>query len=460
MKKNMDITDSLLDLIGNTPILKIKSLDTGPCDLYVKLESNNPGGSIKDRIGLSIIEEAEKSGELKPGGTIIEATAGNTGIGLALIAALKGYKIILVIPDKMSREKILHLEGLGAEIVLTRSDVPEGHPEYYQDLARKILSETPGAFLANQFSNPANPLAHRTTTAPEIWEQMQGNLDAVVAGVGSGGTLTGLAEYFKAQDPNITMVAADPEGSVVADAILKGEYSYEGGSWLVEGVGEDFIPNNFDLSLMDDAETVSDKEAFDVLQVLLKEEGILGGSSTGTLVAAAAKWCRKQKDHKKVVTFICDTGNKYLSKAYNKSWLQDNNLLDLESHNDLRDMINRRADKGEMVTVSPTDSLLVAYNRMRASDISQIPVLKDNQLLGVLDEEDLLFSVSKDPSKFSNEVSHHMIVKLDTLEFDDSEEELLKILSQGKVAIIYNKDTFLGFITKVDLINHYRNKLN
>ena len=211
---------------------------------------------------------------------------------------------------------------------------------------------------------------------------------------------------------------------------------------------------------MDDAETVSDKEAFDVLQVLLKEEGILGGSSTGTLVAAAAKWCRKQKDHKKVVTFICDTGNKYLSKAYNKSWLQDNNLLDLESHNDLRDMINRRADKGEMVTVSPTDSLLVAYNRMRASDISQIPVLKDNQLLGVLDEEDLLFSVSKDPSKFSNEVSHHMIVKLDTLQFDDSEEELLKILSQGKVAIIYNKDTFLGFITKVDLINHYRNKLN
>ena len=178
----MDITESLLDLVGDTPILKLKSLDTGPCDLYVKLELNNPGGSIKDRIGLSIIEEAEKSGELKPGGTIIEATAGNTGIGLALVAALKGYKIILVIPDKMSREKILHLEGLGAEIVLTRSDVPEGHPEYYQDLARKILSETPGAFLANQFSNPANPLAHRTTTAPEIWKQMNGNVDAVVAG--------------------------------------------------------------------------------------------------------------------------------------------------------------------------------------------------------------------------------------------------------------------------------------
>ena len=460
MKKDMDITESLIDLIGNTPILKLKSLDTGPCDLYVKLESNNPGGSIKDRIGLSIIEEAEKSGELKPGGTIIEATAGNTGIGLALIAALKGYRIILVIPDKMSREKILHLEGLGAEIVLTRSDVPEGHPEYYQDLARKILSETPGAFLANQFSNPANPLAHRTGTAPEIWEQMGGNIDAVVAGVGSGGTLTGLAEYFKSQDPSISMVAADPEGSIVADAILKGEYSYEGGSWLVEGVGEDFIPNNFELSLMDDAETVSDKEAFEVLQVLLKEEGILGGSSTGTLVAAAAKWCRKQKEHKNVVTFICDTGNKYLSKAFNKSWLHDNNLLDLEKFGDLRDLINRRADKGEMITVSSGDSLLVAYNRMRASDISQIPVINDGELLGVLDEEDLLFCVSKDPAEFSSEVSMHMIDKLDILQSNASEEELLAILSEGKVAIIYEEQTFIGFITKVDLINYYRNKLN
>ena len=207
----MDIKDSLLDLIGGTPILQLKSLDTGPCNLYVKMESNNPGGSIKDRVGLAIIEEAEKSGELQQGGTIIEATAGNTGIWLALVAALKGYKIILVIPDKMSREKILHLEGLGAEIILTRSDVPEGHPEYYQDVARKLASETPGSFLANQFSNPANPMAHRTSTAPEMWDQMEGKIDAVVAGVGSGGTLTGLAEFFKAKDPSIFMVAADPE---------------------------------------------------------------------------------------------------------------------------------------------------------------------------------------------------------------------------------------------------------
>ena len=457
---DMDIKDSLLDMIGGTPMLQLKSLDTGPCSLFVKMESNNPGGSIKDRVGLAIIEEAEKSGELQVGGTIIEATAGNTGIGLALVAALKGYKIILVIPDKMSREKILHLEGLGAEIILTRSDVPEGHPEYYQDVARRIASETPGSFLANQFSNPANPMAHRTSTAPEMWDQMDGKIDAVVAGVGSGGTLTGLAEFFKAKDPSICMVAADPEGSIVADAVLKGNYSYDGGSWLVEGVGEDFIPDNFNTSLMDDAETVSDKEAFEVLQIILKEEGILGGSSSGTLVAAAAKWCRKQTEPKNVVTFICDTGNKYLSKAFNKSWLHDNNLLELEKFGDLRDLINRRADKGEMITVSPGETLLVAYNRMRASDISQIPVMDEGKLLGVMDEEDLLFTVSQEPGKFSDNVSLHMIDKLDTLQFDATKDELLSVLSEGKVAIIFDKEIFIGFVTKVDLINFYRNKLN
>ena len=456
----MDINNSLLNLIGNTPMLKLSSVDTGVCELFVKLESQNPGGSIKDRIGLSIIEQAEESGELKEGGTIIEATAGNTGIGLALVAALKGYKIILVIPDKMSREKILHLEGLGAEIILTRSDVPEGHPEYYHDVARKVASETPGSFLANQFSNPANPFAHRTTTAPEIWDQMEGDLDAVVAGVGSGGTITGLAEFFKEKDDSISIVAADPENSIVADAVIKGTYSYDGGSWLVEGVGEDFIPDNLNLALIDDAVTVTDKEAFEVLQVLLQEEGILGGSSTGTLVAGAIKWCQKQTEPKKVVTFICDTGNKYLSKAFNKSWLHDNNLLNQEKEGNLSDLINRRADKGEMITVSPSETLLIAYNRMRSADISQIPVIEDKELLGVLDEEDLLLSVTKDQTSFSSSVTEIMTNELDILQVDATNDELLAVLSEGKVAIIYEKNNFLGFITKVDLINHYRNKLN
>lgn len=456
----MTIHTSLLSMIGNTPMLKLTAFDTGPCELFVKLESQNPGGSIKDRVGLAIIEEAEKSGELKAGGTIIEATAGNTGIGLALVAAIKGYKIILVIPDKMSREKILHLEGLGAEIVLTRSDVPEGHPEYYQDLARTIVAKTPGSFLANQFSNPANPMIHRTTTGPEIWDQMDGNIDAMVAGVGSGGTITGLAEFFKEKNPDIQMVVADPEGSIVADAVIKGSFSYEGGSWLVEGVGEDFIPDNLNVDLLDDAEVVTDKEAFQTLQILIREEGVLGGSSTGTLVAGAVKWCQKQTSPKRVVTFICDTGNKYLSKAFNKSWLHDNDLLEVQTAGDVTDLINRRADQGDMISVSVSDTLLTAYKRMRASDISQIPVLDGEQLVGVLDEEDLLFNVSKSKTAFTQPVTDFMVTDLDVLPVGASEEDLLKTLTQGKVAIIYDGDTFVGFITKVDLINHYRTKLS
>ncbi len=456
----MKINPSLLSLIGNTPMLKLNCFNTGLCELYVKLESQNPGGSIKDRVGLAIIEDAEKSGALKPGGTIVEATAGNTGIGLALIAALKGYRIILVIPDKMSREKILHLEGLGAEIILTRSDVPEEHPEYYHHVAKRIVSETPGSFLANQFSNPANPMIHRTTTGPEIWEQMGGDVDAVVAGVGSGGTLTGMAEFFKTKDRDVQMVAADPEGSIVADAVIKGHFSYDGGSWLVEGVGEDFIPDNLNVELLDDAVVVSDKEAFSTLQTLVREEGILGGSSTGTLVAGAVKWCQRQTKKKRVVTFICDTGNKYLSKAFNKSWLQDNDLLDKDQQGNLSDLVNRRADEGDMISVKPSDTLMTAYNRMRASDISQIPVLDDGALIGVIDEEDILFSVKNDRSSFKDEVRACMVTDLDVLQPNASEDDLVGILTQGKVAIIYDGTKFIGFVTKVDLINHYRTRID
>ena len=456
----MTINTSLLSLIGNTPMLKLNAFDTGPCELFVKLESHNPGGSIKDRVGLAIIEAAERSGQLKSGGTIVEATAGNTGIGLALVAAIKGYKIILVIPDKMSREKILHLEGLGADIVLTRSDVPEGHPEYYQDLARTIVAKTPGAFLANQFSNPVNPMIHRTTTGPEIWQQMDGNLDAVVAGVGSGGTLTGMAEFFRERDPTITMVAADPEGSIVADAVTKGSFAYDGGSWLVEGVGEDFIPDVFNVDLIHDAVTVSDKEAFQTLQTLVSVEGILGGSSTGTLVAGAVKWCQKQTTPKRVVTFICDTGNKYLSKAFNKSWLHDNDLLEVTSAGDLTDLVNCRADRGEMVSVLPTDTLMTAYKRMRASDVSQLPVLNEGKLVGVMDEEDVLFSVSQNKHYFAKTVGEFMTQQLDIVTADASEADLIDVLRQGKVAIIYQGDVFVGFITRVDLINHYKTQLD
>ena len=318
------VYSNILDMVGNTPLLKINNIDTGICELFVKLENLNPGGSIKDRVGLQMIEDAEKNGSLNTGGTIVECTAGNTGLGLALAAKLKGYKLILVIPDKMSQEKVMHLEAMGVDIVFTRSDVEKGHPEHYQDLAAKIVSETPGSFFSDQFNNPSNPYIHETTTGPEIWNQMDGNIDAFVAGVGTGGTISGVGKFLKSKNPNLKLVVADPIGSVVADAVNKGSYKYENGSWLVDGIGEDHIPGNLNLDIIDEGIYVSDKKAFEMLNKLLQEEGILAGTSCGTLLEAAVEWCKAQKEPKKVVTLICDTGNKYLSKAYNKEWVEEN----------------------------------------------------------------------------------------------------------------------------------------
>jgi cystathionine beta-synthase len=317
--------NSVLDLIGNTPLVKISRLDTGLCDLYLKLEDRNPGGSIKDRIALSMINHAEITGRIRPGSVLVEATAGNTGIGLALVASIKGYRLMLVIPDKMSREKILHLQAMGAEVIITRSDVNKGHPEYYQDMAERIAAETPDSYYINQFSNPANPLAHETTTGPELFRQLNGKIDAVVCGIGSSGTMTGLTHYFQGIGQEVEIVIADPAGSVIKDYVLSGSFG-DAGSWAVEGIGEDFIPPIADFSLARKAYTISDQESFSAARALLKKEGILAGSSSGTLLSAALRYCREQTVKKNVVTFVCDTGNKYLTKMYNESWLQENNF--------------------------------------------------------------------------------------------------------------------------------------
>ncbi len=313
---------NVLELIGNTPIVELKSFNAGNSSLFIKLESQNPGGSIKDRIGLSMIEAAEKEGKIKPGDTLIEATAGNTGLGLALVAAQKGYKLILVIPDKMSREKITHLQALGVEVINTRSDVGKGHPEYYQDLASKLSKEIPDSYYIDQFNNPANPYAHETTTAPEIWEQMNHDVDAVVVGVGSAGTISGLTRFFKKTKPDMEIVLADPEGSVLKDYFYTRETG-NAGSWMVEGIGEDFVPSQCDFSMVKKAYSITDSEAFATARKLLKNEGILAGSSTGVLLAAAAKFTREQTSPKRIVTFACDTGNKYLTKMYNDAWMEE-----------------------------------------------------------------------------------------------------------------------------------------
>src|SRR5512133_423255 len=269
-----------LDLVGGTPMVRVRRLDTGPCELFLKLESANPGGSIKDRIGVSMITAAERDGRLGGGQRhLVEATAGNTGLGLALVAAQRGYRLTLVIPDKMSREKVLHLKALGAEVLMTRSDVEKGHPEYYQDMAERIAREE-GAFYVNQFGNPANPAAHEATTGPEIAAQLGGRLDAMVCGVGSGGTLTGLSRHFAKAIPACEMVLADPAGSVLADFVERGTIG-KAGSWLVEGIGEDFVPPIADLSRVRRAYTIPDRESRDTARVLLRRAGLLAGSSSG-----------------------------------------------------------------------------------------------------------------------------------------------------------------------------------
>jgi cystathionine beta-synthase len=319
------IAANVLQLIGNTPLVKLNRFDTGTCELFLKLESANPGGSIKDRIALSMIEAAEKSGALKPGGMLVEATAGNTGLALALVASQKGYPLTLVIPDKMSLEKVQHLKALGAKIIMTRSDVGKGHPDYYQEKAERMAREIPGAFYVNQFENPANPAAHERTTGPELMQEMDGKIDAVVVGVGSGGTLTGLGRYFKTHAPQTEMVLADPAGSILAPLVNTGK-TVEAGSWLVEGIGEDFVPKNCDLSLVKKAYTVSDRESIGMAREMLMRNGILCGPSTGTLITAALWYCQEQTTAKRVVTFVCDTGAKYLSKMFNPEWLEKNNL--------------------------------------------------------------------------------------------------------------------------------------
>ena len=449
---------AILSLIGETPLVEITQFDTGPCQLFLKLENQNPTGSIKDRIALSMIEAAEEEGKLEPGGTVIEATAGNTGLGLALVAAAKGYRVVLVIPDKMSQEKISHVRALGAEVRLTRSDVTRGHPEYYQDVAARLAEEIPGAFYVNQFGNPANPLAHERTTGPEIWEQMRHDVDAVVVGVGSGGTLTGLGRFFNRVRPRrgIEMVLADPTGSVLYEYVKTGKL-VESGSWAVEGIGEDFIPEIADMSLVTDAFEIDDEESFAIARDLLRKEGIFGGSSTGTLVAGALRYCRQQTQPKRVVSFVADTGNKYLSKMYNDFWMAEQGFIHRPPHGDLNDLISHRYEAGEVISVGPTDTLLTAFKRMRDADVSQLPVVdQSGRAIGILDESDVLVKVHRDATHFNDPVRNAMTDRLETLPPNAKFNDLLEVFDRGRVAIVMEDDKFLGLITRTDLLSYLR----
>ncbi len=456
---------NVLEMIGRTPMIELRKLDTGQCRLFAKMEMLNPAGSIKDRIGLSMIEGAEKSGALDPKGnpppTIVEATAGNTGLGLALVAGQRGYKLTVVVPDKMSQEKVQHLRAMGAEVVLARSDVQKGHPEYYQEVAAGIARLTPNSLYVNQFGNPDNARAHYETTGPEIWEQMEGKIDALVVGVGSGGTLTGVGRYLREKNPTLKIILSDPAGSMLHPLVNEGR-KVEATSWLVEGMGEDFVPDVCEIDLCDEAIGVSDADAFMAARRLLAREGLLAGSSTGCLLHAAEQWCRVQTRALRVVTFLCDTGGKYLSKMFNDFWMIDNGFIQRPKQNNLRDLIARRHSLGEDYTLGENEPLRQAIKRMGLYGVSQMVVMDHaGKVVGILDEGDILLAVAGDESAFNSPVSSYMTRRLETIDPSASVKELMPIFRADRVAIVMDRQgAYYGLITKIDMINSLRQQVD
>lgn len=462
---------SVLDMVGNTPMLELHKLDVGPCRLLVKMENLNPAMSIKDRIGLWMIEAAEREGHIDPKAdprpTIVEGTAGNTGLALAFMCVQRGYRLLVVVPDKMSQEKIMNLRAMGAEVVMARSDVTKGHPEYYQDVAARLAKEIPNAFYINQFANDHNWKAHYETTAPEIWDQTEGKVDAVVLGVGSGGTLTGIAKFLKEKNPDVKIIVGDPEGSIIAPLVNEGK-EVEPGSWMIEGMGEDFVPPVCHLDLADEAVAVSDKDAFLAGRELLRKEGILAGSSSGALLHAAMVWCRKQKEPKTVVTFICDSGAKYLSKMYNDYWMTDQGFIEREKTGDLRDLISRRHAFREDYTLTPSDPVRQAHKTMMLYGISQMAVVEPSKskkghdsVVGVIDESDILLALDRaGADALERPVRDLMTTRLETVKPTASVKDLMPIFRADRVAMVVDEEgEYHGLITRIDMINFLRAQL-
>ncbi len=400
-----------------------------------------------------MILEAEKQGLLKPGGLIVEATAGNTGIGLAIIAKKKGYNISIIVPDKMAVEKIYHLRSLGAEVIVTRSDIGKGHPEYYVDLAKTISIER-GGFYINQFSNTANLDSHYNEIGPEIFEQLDGNIDAFVAGVGTGGTLSGVGKFMKEKIKNFELVLADPKGSLLKEFIDKGSLQSEAGSWIVEGIGEDFVPELLEHRLIDHAFSISDKEAVATCHELLQKEGVLAGSSSGTLIAAAIQYCRKQKSPKRVVTLVCDAGDKYLRKIYSEAWLRSEGLQIEKKNNDLTDVINFLAKSNSAPILVDSTSIDLAFKIIRELGIGALAVKNNNgSILGVIRQEDILNAVHK--NSIGGSINNY-IYNCKKFDISSSFESLLGIILKDKHALMFDREKFLGVVDCMDLISYIR----
>jgi cystathionine beta-synthase len=446
--------NNILEQIGNTPLIKLNRINKGlKPQIFAKLESANPGGSVKDRIGYSMVLDAEKRGELKPGGTIIEATSGNTGIGIALSATVKGYKSIFVVTDKVSEEKINYLKALGSEVIVVSRAVEPDNPEYYVNVAKRLNKEIPNSFFAYQYSNPSNPEIHYQTTGPEIWEQTDGRITHFISSIGTGGTISGTGRFLKEKNPDIKVIAADPLGSIFKHYKETGEI-IKGTPYLVEGIGQDCLPENVHFQYIDKIYNISDKESFTAARRLTKEEGIFCGGSTGTIVHVALEVAKDSSSNDIIVFIVCDTGERYLSKVHNEEWLKQNRMLEPELRT-LRDLSDIKKQKGfeEIISVKETDFVKDVLNLISKTGYSQIPVMEGRQSIGCIRENRLLTKLVENPLLYNSPITEVMEESLPILEAKTEIEEVKKYLKTHSAILVSDFGLITDIITRYDLIN-------
>jgi len=457
----MDFKNNILEAVGNTPLIKINRLTKGlKPQIFAKLESSNPGGSVKDRIGISMLEAAEKDGKIKPGGTIIEATSGNTGIGLSLACAVKGYKSICVLTDKVSAEKINYLKALGTDVIVVSNALEHDHPDFYINVARRIEKETLNSVYLYQYGNPANPEAHYKTTGPEIWKQTDGKITHFISGIGTGGTISGVGRYLKEKNPNIQIIGADPFGSIFKEYKESGKIG-EGEPYLVEGIGQDCLPDNVHFQYIDRIINISDIDSFKYARLLTKEEGIFSGGSTGTIVAGMLQVAAELDENAVVVFIVCDTGERYLTKVHSNEWLRDKGLISNRTKT-LKDIIEakRHGKERELVSVTSSDKIKTAVELLNFRGFSQLPVIDDGQAVGSVRESQLMTMVLKNPELMNKPVSEVMEKSL--LPIDDKTEisAVKNYLSDSPAVLVTEYGRIIDIVTRYDIIEHSDFKQN
>lgn len=453
----MKFYESVVDLVGRTPLVKLRRIvEPGMADVYVKMENLNPTGSVKDRMAVNMVRRAEETGVLRPGGTLVESTSGNTGLGLAMVAAANGYHCICTMPDKMSQEKIDLLKAYGAEVIVTRTDLHHDHPESYVEVAKRIASETPGALYTDQYYNMSNPEAHYLTTGPEIWEDTDGKIDCLVGGIGTGGTISGTGKYLKEKAAeagrSVRIVCPDPYGSIYHDEFYKGE-SGEPDIYRVEGIGHDFMVGTLDMSVIDDVVNVTDRDSFIAARRLARQEGILAGGSTGTVIHGALEEARRLGEGKILVAFICDNGDRYLSKVFNDDWMRDMGYLgpaaDLGTAQDVLDFKHQ-----QVIFAEPDESIQTVIDRMVSMGISQMPMAVTPTDLRMVEEIDILRALAS--NEYTPDDSVRQVSK--PLEGQLAPEvglnELQSVFEENNVAVIVRDGTVLGVVNKIDVLEY------